>query len=58
MLWLPSLQARDGFLTAAMEAARLKKKFKTQQAVTDALGQVCACCCPVSFSLMFGAFCV
>lgn len=34
------LQAREGFLAAAQEAARLKKKFKTQQAVTDALGQV------------------
>lgn len=34
------VQARDGFLAAAQEAARLKKKFKTQQAVTDALGQV------------------
>jgi hypothetical protein len=34
------VQAREGFLAAAEEAARLKKKFKTQQAVTDALGQV------------------
>ncbi|GAQ78231.1 trigger factor type chaperone family protein [Klebsormidium nitens] len=33
-------EAREGFLAAAQEAARLKKKFKTQQAVTDALGQV------------------
>lgn len=35
-----SVQAREGFVAAAEEAARLKKKFKTQQAVTDALGQV------------------
>jgi hypothetical protein len=45
------VQAREGFLAAAEEAARLKKKFKTQQAVTDALGQVNA----VAGSAVFSA---